>query len=85
MSSCLLASKAVEKLPRAQRLVHLSGNILIEHTLDYALVLQLAYYYQKKGWKTSLVCADTFRAGMLYKLYTVFLAFCCALYIMLCL
>ena len=25
--------------------------------------LQMAYYYQKKGWKTCLVCADTFRAG----------------------
>ncbi|KAI1704457.1 SRP54-type protein, GTPase domain-containing protein [Ditylenchus destructor] len=24
---------------------------------------KLAYYYQKKGWKTCLVCADTFRAG----------------------
>lgn len=24
---------------------------------------KLAYYYQKKGWKTSLICADTFRAG----------------------
>lgn len=24
---------------------------------------QLAYYYQKKGWKTCLICADTFRAG----------------------
>jgi signal recognition particle subunit SRP54 len=23
----------------------------------------LAYYYQRKGWKTALVCADTFRAG----------------------
>jgi signal recognition particle subunit SRP54 len=23
----------------------------------------LAYYYQKKGWKTCLICADTFRAG----------------------
>ena len=46
-----------------------SGNILIEHTLGYALVLQLAYYYQKKGWKTSLVCADTFRAGKLHELY----------------
>jgi len=22
-----------------------------------------AYYYRKKGWKTALVCADTFRAG----------------------
>lgn len=22
-----------------------------------------AYYYQKKGWKVALVCADTFRAG----------------------
>lgn len=22
-----------------------------------------ANYYQKKGWKVSLVCADTFRAG----------------------
>lgn len=24
---------------------------------------KLAYYYQRKGWKTCLVCADTFRAG----------------------
>lgn len=24
---------------------------------------KLAYHYMKKGWKTSLVCADTFRAG----------------------
>ena len=24
---------------------------------------KLAYYYQRKGWKTGLVCADTFRAG----------------------
>eukprot|EP00921_Rhytidocystis_pertsovi_P021299 GHVQ01034026.1.p1 GENE.GHVQ01034026.1~~GHVQ01034026.1.p1 ORF type:complete len:487 (-),score=81.15 GHVQ01034026.1:158-1618(-) len=24
---------------------------------------KFAYYYQKKGWKTALVCADTFRAG----------------------
>ena len=27
------------------------------------LYKQMAYYYQKKGWKTCLVCADTFRAG----------------------
>ena len=24
---------------------------------------KLAYYYRKRGWKTALVCADTFRAG----------------------
>ena len=24
---------------------------------------KLAYHYQKKGWKSCLVCADTFRAG----------------------
>ncbi|CAG0902699.1 unnamed protein product [Darwinula stevensoni] len=24
---------------------------------------KLAYYYQKRGWKSCLVCADTFRAG----------------------
>ena len=24
---------------------------------------KLAYYYQRKGWKTCLACADTFRAG----------------------
>jgi len=24
---------------------------------------KLAYYYQKRGWKTCLVCADTYRAG----------------------
>ncbi|PIO33614.1 hypothetical protein AB205_0198170 [Aquarana catesbeiana] len=27
------------------------------------ILLQLAYYYQRKGWKTCLICADTFRAG----------------------
>jgi len=26
-------------------------------------LFQMAYFYQKKGWKTCLVCADTFRAG----------------------
>uniref|UniRef100_A0A915DX37 Signal recognition particle 54 kDa protein n=1 Tax=Ditylenchus dipsaci TaxID=166011 RepID=A0A915DX37_9BILA len=27
------------------------------------VLMFLAYYYQKKGWNTCLVCADTFRAG----------------------
>ena len=31
----------------------------------YYFNLQLAYYYQRKGWKTCLICADTFRAGKL--------------------
>ncbi len=25
--------------------------------------VQLSYYYLRTGWKTALVCADTFRAG----------------------
>lgn len=29
----------------------------------FYLLFQLAYYYQKRGWKTCLVCADTYRAG----------------------
>ena len=29
---------------------------------------KLAYYYQKKNWKTCLVCADTFRAGAYHQL-----------------
>ena len=29
----------------------------------FLLFIQLAYYYQRKGWKTCLICADTFRAG----------------------
>lgn len=29
---------------------------------------KLAYYYQKRGWKTALVCADTYRAGALDQL-----------------
>lgn len=28
-----------------------------------SFALQMAYFYQKKNWKTCLVCADTFRAG----------------------
>ena len=42
--------------------------------MDYSLFLsqgsgktttcsKYAYYYKKRGWKTCLVCADTFRAG----------------------
>uniref|UniRef100_A0A8C3U5G2 Signal recognition particle 54 kDa protein n=1 Tax=Catharus ustulatus TaxID=91951 RepID=A0A8C3U5G2_CATUS len=27
------------------------------------LYLQLSYFYQRKGWKTCLICADTYRAG----------------------
>jgi len=27
---------------------------------------KLAHHYQRKGWKTCLVCADTFRAGILF-------------------
>jgi signal recognition particle subunit SRP54 len=29
----------------------------------FHLIFKLAYYYQKRGWKTCLVCADTYRAG----------------------
>jgi signal recognition particle subunit SRP54 len=32
----------------------------------------LAWYYQKKGWKACLVCADTFRAGAYDQLKQVF-------------
>lgn len=35
---------------------------------------QLAYYYQRKGWKTCLICADTFRAGSVLK-FNFFLPF----------
>lgn len=34
----------------------------LDVTHDFCF-LQLAYYYQRKGWKTCLICADTFRAG----------------------
>ena len=33
------------------------------HFMLFLLFIQLAYYYQRKGWKTCLICADTFRAG----------------------
>ena len=36
---------------------------------------QLAYYYQRKGWKTCLICADTFRAGIVLKFENYFLKF----------
>ena len=26
-------------------------------------ITKMAYYYMKKGWKSCIVCADTFRAG----------------------
>ena len=32
-------------------------------TCTCTCTIQLASYYQKKGWKTCLICADTFRAG----------------------
>lgn len=31
-------------------------------------VAKFAHYYQKRGWKTAMVCADTFRAGALDQL-----------------
>lgn len=37
----------------------------LDVTHDFCF-LQLAYYYQRKGWKTCLICADTFRAGTQY-------------------
>uniref|UniRef100_A0A0K0DE88 Signal recognition particle subunit SRP54 n=1 Tax=Angiostrongylus cantonensis TaxID=6313 RepID=A0A0K0DE88_ANGCA len=30
---------------------------------QHNIVMFMAYYYQRKGWKTCLICADTFRAG----------------------
>lgn len=35
-------------------------NVSLNHLLVHP---QLASHYQKKGWKTCLICADTFRAG----------------------
>ena len=29
----------------------------------FSSIFQLASYYQRKNWKTCLICADTFRAG----------------------
>ena len=26
-------------------------------------IAKYAHYYQRRGWKTCMVCADTFRAG----------------------
>jgi signal recognition particle subunit SRP54 len=31
-------------------------------------IAKFAHYYQKRGWKTAMVCADTFRAGALDQL-----------------
>ena len=39
---------------------HLHNEV---HFMLFLLFIQLAYYYQRKGWKTCLICADTFRAG----------------------
>ena len=38
-------------------------HILFVDQCYLCFYLQLAYYYMKKGWKTCLICADTFRAG----------------------
>ncbi|MEQ2178807.1 Signal recognition particle, partial [Goodea atripinnis] len=40
----------------------LNKRRMIQHAVFKELV-KLAYYYQRKGWKTCLICADTFRAG----------------------
>ena len=43
---------------------HTHAHILCTYTYTHMhLHAQLASYYQKKGWKTCLICADTFRAG----------------------
>ncbi|EPB73052.1 Signal peptide binding domain protein [Ancylostoma ceylanicum] len=38
------------------------ATIINEEELD-AMLKEMAYFYQRKGWKTCLICADTFRAG----------------------
>ena len=39
-------------------------SLFIFFTIEYSFLhFQLAYHYQRKGWKTCLICADTFRAG----------------------
>lgn len=45
-----------------QREPRLPRGLLLNLSCDLGF-LQLAYYYQRKGWKTCLICADTFRAG----------------------
>ncbi|XP_012867695.1 PREDICTED: signal recognition particle 54 kDa protein [Dipodomys ordii] len=42
----------------------LNKRKMIQHAVFKELVkVKLAYFYQRKGWKTCLICADTFRAG----------------------
>lgn len=72
MSSCSLVCRAVEKLQPAPRCRRTSQHeiylrfftqcFLLDVSCDFCFP-QLAYYYQRKGWKTCLICADTFRAG----------------------
>jgi hypothetical protein len=74
MSSCLLVCRVAAKPPRAPRSAR-DGRAHVgracwpgrqAHTQERAVRRpppQLAYYYQRKGWKVALVCADTFRAG----------------------
>lgn len=44
-----------------------SGKVLLLYFSDNKLqttsIAKFANYYQRKGWRTAMVCADTFRAG----------------------
>jgi signal recognition particle subunit SRP54 len=51
------AKKLVKGQPNVVMFVGLQGSGKTTTCTKYAL------YYQKKGWRTALVCADTFRAG----------------------
>ena len=65
MTSCILGRCSANSatctlyIPRHHVYVCAADHVVCWKFSD----LQLAYHYQKKGWKTCLVCADTFRAG----------------------
>jgi hypothetical protein len=68
MSLCLSVFRAAARRHRAQRYGTrqsiLCGPLDSVKKIDaLARAVQLAYYYMRKGWRTCLVCADTFRAG----------------------
>lgn len=54
-----------EKKPRAPKKGH--PNVImfvgLQGSGKTTSVTKLAYFYKRKGWKTCVVCADTFRAG----------------------
>ncbi|KAK9693361.1 Signal recognition particle [Basidiobolus ranarum] len=60
---CRLVDPGVEPYKPKKGKINIIMFVGLQGSGKTTTCTKLAYHYQRKGWKTALVCADTFRAG----------------------